>query len=107
MQLETVRSCDSQCLKSRSQGYRFYLSSDDGGQLFLDCVVPSIDLVGSAPVPDPQTIAIGQPLFDRQECRWAETEGMIIFIQKSPDRLLISLVGVYYICFNAIVLMTY
>jgi len=71
--------------------YRFYLSSDDGGQLFLDCAAPEIDLEGSAPVPDPQNISAGQLLFDRQESRWLETEGMITFISRFKNHVKLEL----------------
>jgi signal transduction histidine kinase len=63
----------------RDGNYTFYLSSDDGGQLFLDSL-PSITVLGTAPLPDPTPITAGQPLPAGRNSLWAEAEGTVTFL---------------------------
>ncbi len=66
--------------------YKFYLSSDDGSQLFLDDLPPVMSLTGTAPVPATRPISVGQPL-PGQDGLWAETEGTITFMSRDRDRV--------------------
>jgi signal transduction histidine kinase len=62
--------------------YKFYLSSDDGSQLFLNKTPTIISTIGTALVPIPQPAVVSQLLPDGQDCLWAETEGTITFMSR-------------------------
>ncbi len=74
-----------------SGDYKFYLGSDDGGQLFLDSQPPSLSIEGTASVPPPQPITLGQPLPSNPESLWAETEGTVIFLSKNRNGAVLEL----------------
>lgn len=63
----------------RDGDYTFYLSSDDGGQLFLDAQ-PRITVLGTAPLSDPAPVTAGQPLPAGRNSLWAEAEGTVTFL---------------------------
>ena len=63
----------------RDGDYTFYLSSDDGGQLFLDAQ-PRITVLGTAPLAEPTPITAGQPLPAGRNSLWAEAEGTVTFL---------------------------
>jgi signal transduction histidine kinase len=65
--------------------YSFYLTSDDGSQLFLDCLPPNLTVIGTAPVPSPRRISISQPLPREKSCFWAEAEGVVSFLSKRGE----------------------
>lgn len=67
--------------------YRFFLSSDDGSQLFLDNMPLAASIVGTAPIPAPKLITISLPLFGGQAGLWAEVEGTITFISHDQNYL--------------------
>jgi signal transduction histidine kinase len=71
--------------------YTFYLSSDDGSQLFLDDSPPIIDILRTAVVPAPGPIAVSQPLLAEQNCLWASTEGTITFMSRDKNHLIFEL----------------
>jgi signal transduction histidine kinase len=67
--------------------YKFYLSSDDGSQLFLDNAPPIISILGTAPLPAPQPVTVSQLLPDSPDCLWAETEGTITFMSQGKNHV--------------------
>ncbi len=67
--------------------YRFYLSSDDGSQLFLGDTPPVISILGPAPVPAPQPVIVSQPLSDEQGDLWSEIEGTIAFMSRGRSHV--------------------
>ncbi len=67
--------------------YRFYLSSDDGSQLFLDETPPVITILGTTPVPASQRITVSQLLPVGPGGLWAEIEGTITFISRSRSQV--------------------
>lgn len=62
--------------------YTFFLSSDDGSKLFLDCTPPKISIIGTNPVPKVRSVVIGQPLPSNSGAFWASSEGTITFINR-------------------------
>lgn len=60
--------------------YKFYLSSDDGSQLFLDDTAPQLSILETGPVPDVRPVTAGQPLGRNEGGFWAEARGTITFI---------------------------
>ena len=68
-------------LKVPDEGnYTFYLSSDDGSQLFLCSSRPDVRIIGTTNVPEPIPVAGGRTLPDNRNCIWANAEGTIIFL---------------------------
>jgi signal transduction histidine kinase len=65
--------------------YTFYLSSDDGGRLFLYSEPPSLSVLGTATIPAPQSLSAGQPLPATRPSVWAETEGTVTFLSRYHD----------------------
>jgi signal transduction histidine kinase len=65
--------------------YKFYVSSDDGSQLFLDDLPPEVDVVGKSKVPAAQVLAINQLLPKGRNWPWAEIEGTITFMSQGKD----------------------
>ncbi|HEX4265404.1 MAG TPA: ATP-binding protein [Verrucomicrobiae bacterium] len=65
--------------------YTFYLSSDDGGQLFIYSLPPNLSIIGSAPLPLPQLISAGQTLPPNRSSVWVETEGAVTFLSRYRD----------------------
>ncbi len=73
-------------LKLTNEGnYTFYLSSDDGAQMFLDDTSPEVSIIGTAPVPVPQPIAVSQPLSDGIDNPWARSEGTITYLSRHQN----------------------
>lgn len=66
----------------KAGNYKFYLSSDDGSQLFLDDTPPLVNVTGFRPVPTARPIAVGQGLAGDQGSLWAEASGTITFVGK-------------------------
>lgn len=60
--------------------YTFYMRSDDGGQLFLPEPSPELSVTGSAELPPPARINIGEALSPEEDCRWSEVEGQLSFV---------------------------
>ena len=67
--------------------YKFYLSSDDGSQLFLDDNPPELSVTGAGPIPTVRPITVGQPLADNREGFWAGAHGTITFISEEEGRV--------------------
>jgi signal transduction histidine kinase len=75
----------------RDGNYTFYLSSDDGSQLFLDSLPPNIRILGTVPPPAPLPINVGQPLPASQDFLWGEVEGMVTFLANYRGEIEIEL----------------
>ncbi len=67
--------------------YKFYLSSDDGSQLFLDDTAPELGVTGTVSVPAARPITVGQPLTSNRDSFWAEVRGTITFIGQYENHL--------------------
>ena len=67
--------------------YTFYLSSDDGSQLFIDNLPPKISVLGIVPVPVTQALTVSQPLSGEQEGLWSRVEGTITFLSRYQNRV--------------------
>ena len=67
--------------------YKFYLSSDDGSQLFLDDTAPELSVLGNVSVPDVRSITVGQPLATNRDSFWAGVRGTITFIGQYENHL--------------------
>ena len=72
--------------------YQFYLSSDDGSQLFLDEIPPMVTVVGTVPVSSARPIVVGQTWLG-QNSLWAETEGTITFMSEERGHVNLELVS--------------
>lgn len=75
----------------RDGNYTFYLTSDDGSQLFLDFLPPKIAVLGTGPLPPPTEVTPGQPLPDGQSPLWAEVNGTVTFLHKNEQGIEIEL----------------
>lgn len=71
--------------------YTFYLSSDDGSQLFLETTPPEISILGTNAVPKPLQINAGQLLASGPSRLWAEVEGTVVFLSKNGDGMQLEL----------------
>ena len=65
--------------------YNFSLTSDDGSQLFVDEIPPRWQILGSAAMPPPTRLTIGQLLSSGEESLWAEIEGSVTFVEEQAD----------------------
>jgi signal transduction histidine kinase len=65
--------------------YTFYLTSDDGSQLFIG--EPSLRLVtlGRSGLPEPRKMIIGQILSESGDYQWIELEGKVTFVSERKD----------------------
>ncbi len=71
--------------------YTFYLTSDDGSQLFLQNGPTQLTVLSSGDVPAPRRIAIRQPSFGSQKAFWAEAEGCVTFLGMQPNGVEVEL----------------
>lgn len=62
--------------------YRFFLTSDDGSQLFVGRPTVTVTVVGTNSLPVPKQVLPGQVLTAGDEMFWAETEGRIRLIRQ-------------------------
>ncbi|HEV2692543.1 MAG TPA: ATP-binding protein [Verrucomicrobiae bacterium] len=67
--------------------YKFYLSSDDGSQLFLDDIPPKLSVMGTVPVAPVRTLTVGQPLSSAHDSLWAEVHGKITFMGRQGNHV--------------------
>lgn len=71
--------------------YTFYLTSDDGSQLFLGERVPQVEILGETAQPIPSSMFIGQ-IAGTNDCgRWASVEGVVRYVATSGRRLELDL----------------
>jgi signal transduction histidine kinase len=62
--------------------YTFYLTSDDGSQLFIAEPSPRLETVGPIELPKPRRMIIGQTLSESGDYQWVEVEGKVTFISE-------------------------
>ena len=74
-------------------GYTFYLTSDDGGQLFFYPQPPGLKVIGTAPVPAPRKIIAGQSPPGDREPLWAEIEGNVNFLGRDGDEVELEVIS--------------
>jgi len=71
--------------------YTFYTTSDDGSRLYVGEPSLQLKVVGPATFPNPQPLAIGQPLHQGENGQWVEVEGRVTFASAEPDGLKLEL----------------
>jgi signal transduction histidine kinase len=65
--------------------YTFYLTSVDGSQLFVGWKSLQLNVIGSAILPEPRKITLGQVLGDARDCQWGQVEGKVTFVSGKKD----------------------
>jgi signal transduction histidine kinase len=65
--------------------YTFYLTSDDGSQLFIVEQSLMLKVLGSSELPIPQPMVIGQVLSGDKNCQRVEVEGKITFVSERKN----------------------
>ena len=65
--------------------YTFYLTSDDGSQLFVDEQSFRLAVMGQRPLPEPRKLVIGQTLSEDRDYQWVEVEGKVTFVSEHKD----------------------
>ena len=65
--------------------YQFFLTADDGSQLFLDETAPRLTLLGQTLPPPPVPLTIGQSLPPEAAGCWAELVGTVTFLEPQAD----------------------
>lgn len=74
------------CLQVPRDGlYTFFLTSDDGSQLFINAPSVALAVIGSTELPAPQAMVIGQVLSGDKDYQRVEVEGKIAFISERKD----------------------
>jgi signal transduction histidine kinase len=64
--------------------YRFFVNSDDGAELFLEEEPPRLTVLGSASLPAPDKIVVGQSMSAIEEqAQWSEVEGELSFVSRT------------------------
>ncbi len=74
--------------------YTFYSRSDDGSRVFAGTDTCAITAVGDgrlAAFPAARRIAVGQPLGEGGDCRWAEVEGTVKFASEQGSGVVLEL----------------
>jgi signal transduction histidine kinase/uncharacterized protein YdeI (BOF family) len=71
--------------------YTFYLTSDDGSQLFVGEPSLRLQVIGQGQLPIPRQIVIGQMLRDGEDGQWAGVEGKVTFVNEQPDGVKLEL----------------
>lgn len=73
-------------IRIKSDGfYTFYLTSDDGSQLFLHNTPVQLAVTGKGTVPAPLHLTVQQPLPGKRGPIWAETEGKVTFLGRQEN----------------------
>jgi len=66
--------------------YQFFVSSDDGSQLFLRENAPELSIIGSQHLPPPHRLAVGQIFSEVEEqSDWSEIEGEVTFLEQGSQ----------------------
>jgi signal transduction histidine kinase/uncharacterized protein YdeI (BOF family) len=65
--------------------YTFYLTSDDGSQLFIGQPPLRVEAIGPAVLPQPRKMSIGQALSEDGDYQWIEVEGKVVFVSGRKD----------------------
>jgi signal transduction histidine kinase len=65
--------------------YTFYLTSDDGSRMFIGEQPLAVEVIGTAELPEPQPMIIGQVLNEHKDYERVEVEGDITFVSEGKD----------------------
>jgi signal transduction histidine kinase len=65
--------------------YTFYLTSDDGSQLFIGDQSLRLETIGRIELPKPRRMTIGQTLSESGDYQWVEVEGKVTFVSERED----------------------
>jgi signal transduction histidine kinase len=65
--------------------YAFYLTSDDGSQLFIGEPPLRLEVMGRGELPKPRRMMIGQTLSENRDYQWVEVEGKVVFVSERKD----------------------
>jgi signal transduction histidine kinase len=65
--------------------YTFYLTSDDGSQLFIGQPKFRVETIGAVELPQPRKMSIGQALSEDGDYQWIEVEGKVVFVSGRKD----------------------
>jgi signal transduction histidine kinase len=69
--------------------YTFYLTSDDGSQLFIGeprtLSGLRLETIGRIELPKPRRVTIGQTLSESGDYQWVEVEGKVTFVSERKD----------------------
>ncbi|HUA39775.1 MAG TPA: ATP-binding protein [Candidatus Sulfopaludibacter sp.] len=65
--------------------YTFYLTSDDGSQLFIGDQSLRLETIGRIALPEPRQMIIGQTLSESGDYQRVEVEGIITFVSERKD----------------------
>ncbi len=65
--------------------YTFYLTSDDGSQLFIGEPSLRLETIGQIALPRPRQMIIGQTLSESGGYQWVEVEGKVTFVSERKD----------------------
>jgi signal transduction histidine kinase len=65
--------------------YTFWTASDDGSRLYIGESALRLRRLGSAPMPAPRRIPLGQAVPEVGGCDWAQVEGPVTFVHANPS----------------------
>lgn len=65
--------------------YTFYLTSDDGSQLFIDGPSLRLEIIGRTELPKPSRMIIGQTLSESGDYQRIAVEGKVTFVSERKD----------------------
>ena len=65
--------------------YTFYLTSDDGSRMFIGEPPPRLEVIGTAELPRPRPMVIGQVLNEQNDYERVRVEGNITFVSEGKE----------------------
>ncbi|HSY43095.1 MAG TPA: PA14 domain-containing protein, partial [Candidatus Acidoferrum sp.] len=65
--------------------YTFYLTSDDGSRMFIGEPPPRLEVIGTAELPKPRPMIIGQVLNEQKDYERVRVEGNITFVSEGKE----------------------
>jgi signal transduction histidine kinase len=77
----------------RAGWYTFFLTSDDGSQLYLNEFPARLTVTGQDQMPTPIKLTLGQAMREEDQHRWAEVEGAVGFVAEHLGALQLELEG--------------
>lgn len=73
--------------------YKFYLTSDDGSQLFIGGQPLKLEATGYAPLPAPRPMVIGEVLSEDKNYQRVQVEGKVTFVSRRRNECEIELMS--------------
>jgi hypothetical protein len=73
--------------------YTFFLTSDDGSRLFIGAKLPALEIIGSAELPTPQQMVVGQVLSEYKDYQRVQVDGKITFVSEGKNEWELDLVS--------------